>query len=288
MNLTTYHAAATFLERVEAVLEKEEVVNGVMLGISYSLRRAANRVKTPPYLATIEDEDSVILAAMMTPPQALVLYSPAGLNQPALELVARNLFENNWPVSKVLGPPELSKTFAEHFTRISGRTYSNGLRERIYELTEVIMPQKMPSGQLRGATQSDLEIVTDWFEAFEAEALGSGMTRADAERVAKARVEAGEIYLWEDTGKVVSMAGKSRPTKQGITVNAVYTPPELRGHGYASACVAQLSQLLLDSGYRFCTLFTDLANPTSNSIYQKIGYRPVCDFYEYLFEKTFS
>jgi hypothetical protein len=60
-------------------------------------------------------------------------------------------------------------------------------------------------------------------------------------------------------------------------VNFVYTPPEFRGRGYASNLVAHLSQELLDEGRKFCFLFTDLANPVSNSIYQKIGYRPVSD-----------
>jgi predicted GNAT family acetyltransferase len=63
----------------------------------------------------------------------------------------------------------------------------------------------------------------------------------------------------------------------------VYTPPEWRGKGYASACVAALSQLCLDSGYQFCMLYTDLANPTSNSIYQKIGYQPIGESREYRF-----
>ena len=79
------------------------------------------------------------------------------------------------------------------------------------------------------------------------------------------------------------MTARSRPTHHGIAVNAVYTPPEQRGRGYATAAVATLSQQLLYEGYDFCCLFTDLSNPTSNRIYQRIGYRPVCDFNEYIF-----
>jgi hypothetical protein len=79
------------------------------------------------------------------------------------------------------------------------------------------------------------------------------------------------------------MAASARPTKNAIAVNTVYTPPENRGNGYASGCVAQLSQRLLDSGYKSCVLFTDLANPTSNKIYQNIGYKPVADFTAYEF-----
>ena len=80
------------------------------------------------------------------------------------------------------------------------------------------------------------------------------------------------------------MAATARPTRRGVGVNLVYTPPPLRGKGYASSCVAALSQLQLDSGYQFCVLYTDLANPTSNSIYHKIGYVALCDSDEYVFE----
>ena len=81
----------------------------------------------------------------------------------------------------------------------------------------------------------------------------------------------------------MSMAARARPMTHGVVVNAVYTPPEMRGRGYASACVGHLSQHLLDSGYQFCCLFTDLSNPTSNNIYQRLGYHPVCDYDEYVF-----
>lgn len=84
------------------------------------------------------------------------------------------------------------------------------------------------------------------------------------------------------------MAAVARPTLHGITVNLVYTPPEQRGRGFASNCVAALSQRMLDGGYQFCTLFTNLANPTSNDIYQQIGYRSIADFNEYRFENRES
>jgi predicted GNAT family acetyltransferase len=96
-------------------------------------------------------------------------------------------------------------------------------------------------------------------------------------------IEEGRLYLWCD--KVpVSMAWKARPTKSGVVVSGVYTPPEHRRRGYATCCVAALSQRLLDTGYTYCTLYTDLANPTSNSIYRKIGYQPVCESMMYRFE----
>ena len=79
---------------------------------------------------------------------------------------------------------------------------------------------------------------------------------------------------------------KTRPTRHGISVSLVYTPPELRGRGYATACVGELSRKLLGAGREFCALFADLANPISNHIYERIGYRPVCDYEEYRFEEA--
>ena len=81
------------------------------------------------------------------------------------------------------------------------------------------------------------------------------------------------------------MALQTRPTQHGIGVGGVYTPPELRRRGYASSCVAALSQRLLDAGFEYCTLYTDLSNPTSNDIYQQIGYRPVGDVQEIKIER---
>ncbi len=100
---------------------------------------------------------------------------------------------------------------------------------------------------------------------------------------AEDRIAQGAVYLWDDGGAPVTMAAWAGPTPNGVRVNLVYTPPELRGRGYATACVARLSQLLLEQGRRFGFLCTDIANPTPNRIYRRIGYRPVCDVSEYHF-----
>ena len=92
------------------------------------------------------------------------------------------------------------------------------------------------------------------------------------------------MYLWEDSQRPVSIAGFGSPTPHGVRIGPVYTPPDLRGRGYASSLVAKTSQRLLDAGRQFCFLFTDLANPISNHIYQEIGYEPVCDVAEYRFQ----
>ncbi len=137
------------------------------------------------------------------------------------------------------------------------------------------------AGGLRVASATDTDLVVAWVDAFHREAVpDQPPSSAEATR---RRLAAGVVYLWED-GAPVSMAMKTRPTADGVSIGDVYTPPELRRRGYASACVAALSQQLLDAGFAYCTLFTDLSNPTSNAIYQQIGYRPVCDFRELKFD----
>ncbi len=75
-------------------------------------------------------------------------------------------------------------------------------------------------------------------------------------------------------------------TPNGVRIGAVYTPPKYRGRGYATACVAALSQRMLDTGLAFCFLYTDLSNPTSNNIYQRLGYHPVRDVVDYHFDES--
>jgi len=137
---------------------------------------------------------------------------------------------------------------------------------------------------MRLATAADRDLIADWLAAFAVEALGAQDTSPRHE-IADRWIDVPDrrMYLWEDGG-VVSLCGVSGETPHGIRVAPVYTPPELRGRGYASACVAAVSQAQLDAGRRYCFLFTDLANPTSNHIYRAVGYEPVCDVDEYRFD----
>jgi hypothetical protein len=162
----------------------------------------------------------------------------------------------------------------------TGAKYKAGMRQRLYELRTVIPAQTAP-GALRLASENDLDLVARWIGEFSTEALPGG-DMAKSRESAASRIALRDVYLWESM-QPVSMAATTRPTTNGIGISLVYTPPGLRGKGYASACVAALSQRLLDSGRKFCCLFTDLSNPTSNHIYQSIGYTPVADFKELIF-----
>jgi predicted GNAT family acetyltransferase len=276
-----YRSAEGFLERTRAALESNEAANGLMLGLSEVLVEHPERYKAAPCLKVVVDGEGLVLAALMTPPHNLIVYGHRGDQGGAARALAGSLRRGSWKVPGVFGPGGAPAAVAEAWAQEAGHRYSLASRQRVYELREVLVP--VPErGRLRSATEEDLELVSAWHYAFHHELFGR-TDREQARQAAEARVRAGDIFLWEDD-QVVSVALKTRPTRHGISVGLVYTPPELRGRGYATACVGELSRRLLGAGWEFCALFADLANPISNHIYERIGYRPVCDYEEYRFE----
>jgi predicted GNAT family acetyltransferase len=146
---------------------------------------------------------------------------------------------------------------------------------RLFRLETVRPPAPVP-GRLREALPQDRDLLVEWSAAFMAEALPD--EPGDPAAPIDLRLgRPGLVWIWEDGGIPVSTAHRTEPALGVVRVANVYTPPELRGRGYASACVAGLSQDALDHGVIHCALYTDLSNPTSNKIYQAIGYEPVGD-----------
>ncbi len=279
MFVRTYGNAAGFLHAMQEWLERDEVANSLMLGICLRLRQGPVAAPAPVYLASVEDERGPLLAAIMTPPYRAIVAGGERECAEALDAVARDLVAGDWRVPGVVGPVHTAAGFAAAWKRISSGPYTISQHQRLYVLRRVQHPRYSP-GRLRAAAASEVPLLARWMGAFQEE-VGED-TAPEAEEMVRRRVAAGELYVWDD-GRPASMAGKTRPTAHGISVGPVYTPPELRGRGYATSSVASLSQALLDAGRSFCTLYTDLSNPTSNDIYQQVGYRPVCDSDRYDF-----
>ena len=149
------------------------------------------------------------------------------------------------------------------------------MEQRIYQAASVSLPNVAP-GQLRTATDNDLEVMQQWTYSFVRE-CGLNHDLATIRKLVKNSVNMGNRYIWEVNGNPATMASVGGPTPSGIRISSVYTPRELRGQGYGSSAVFSLTNKMLSQGKRFCFLYTDLANATSNSIYQRIGYSPVSD-----------
>jgi predicted GNAT family acetyltransferase len=158
------------------------------------------------------------------------------------------------------------------------------MRQAMHVLDEVQPPARPAPGTLRPAHQHERDLVVEWMRAFSEEA-GLQEGQAQAEQVADRKLAHGRLFIWED-GAPVSMAGTG-PCISGIArIAPVYTPHEHRNRGYATNLVAALSRQALAEGATCCTLFTDLANPTSNKIYAEVGYRRIADWEEHAFERA--
>lgn len=282
MQLTVFQTATDFLAQAQGFLASHEAQNNLPLGLSAGLVANPNLYPSQPYFAVVKSGSEVVAAVLRTPPHNLVLALCDSYE--ALELVSKDLYAAYKTLPGVTGPTEAALRFSEIWHSLTGQTYAKNVAERIYQLTKV-NPVPIVPGAMRCVAEADRTLLRHWLMEFQRDAFGEVDVSAVERSITNVLTSPPELrgmYVWQD-GEPVSLAGYSGPTPNGIRVGPVYTPPQYRGRGYATACVATLSQKLLDEGRQFCFLFTDLANPTSNHIYQVIGYEPVCDVDEYRF-----
>ena len=268
-----------FIHVAGEFLLEHEAENCLPLGIADSIRAGDY---PEAYFAILRDGDTIVGAALRTPPFSVRLSVPFAVN--AMPRLVDDLFVIAPDLRGVGAEVSVARAFAERWTERTGTVARRQMAERIFRLERVITTHPVP-GSMRVAEAGDRSLLAAWLRAFALEALGertdegSGLRVADRWLAAQRR----RMYVWED-GRPVSIVGVSGETPHGIRVAPVYTPPELRGRGYASALTAAVSQAQLDNGRRYCFLFTDLANPTSNKIYRAIGYEAVCDVDDLRFE----
>jgi uncharacterized protein len=285
MEVARLEDAAAFLAEAEPLLLTDEARNNLIFGVAGTIR---DGLYDDFRLWLVRDGDRPVAAALRTPPYNLVLAQPE--SEAALTALADALAREQLPgVTGVV--PEVDR-FAESWAAAAGARARTNMRQGVYAL-EHVEPLPLVPGSARAATTDDRELALRWWIAFGEEVLhegGPGRDRAETTLDHRLSAPRTGILLWEDDGEPVSLAGWGGQTPNGIRVGPVYTPPELRGRGYATALTAELSQRLLDGrlfegGRRFCFLYTDLANPTSNAIYERIGYRRVAESAEVIFER---
>jgi RimJ/RimL family protein N-acetyltransferase len=267
-----YASADAFLARAEPWLLAGEVENNVVLGLALARR---GRTEPGVWFATLERGDELLGCALRTPPRGVLLTRAP---RDALAGLLAGLGAEAASLPSVVGPEPAAGELAALWSDAFGRPSQPRVRQRLYELRSVAPFAPQATGALRRAGEADLDLLRRWVGAFLAEATPADPAAPDA--LARERLASGSLHLWED-GEPVAMAGSTGSTPNGVRVSLVYTPPALRGRGYAKACVAALSSRLLAEGRRYCCLYADLANPASNAVYRRIGYRPVSDAAEY-------
>jgi len=279
MKLTVHTDASGFLDTAENPLLVDEAKNNLILGIADRVRCGRSYGDEPPYFLTVEEDGVLVATAIRTPPFPLVVHC-VEKHLDALDPLVDHLRTADPGLPGVNGEARAAAAFVNRWTGKSGGRAEVGMRMRVYALHQVDPPIDVP-GRMRLARSEDVDLIAEWMLGFHEEAV-PGDPPSDPRETVRRFMKSGTLAVWDHDGPV-SMAGSSRGSRNGATVSAVYTPHEHRGNGYASACVAALCQWLLDEGKAFCTLYADLANPTSNKIYQRIGFRPVADAAVYRF-----
>jgi predicted GNAT family acetyltransferase len=277
MRCETTADPGAFLARVEDFLLRDPVAHNVLVTNVRARRDGSVADPTPAtYAVVLDGEGAVVGAAMRTPPHAVALSTmPVAAVGPLVEALAAACPD----AAGVTGMVAEAEAFARAWSGRTGSTLSVERRERLYRLDAVTVPPA-PPGDWRPAQPADRDLLVEWSDAFEAE-VGLGPRRSVAQDV-EWRIAEGRVFFWVD-GTPASYAAMSRPAGGVVRIGPVYTPPERRRRGYAGALVAAVSQRALDGGAAHCCLYTDLANPTSNSIYMAVGYRPVADVTAYGF-----
>jgi len=268
--------AATFLARAGPFLCAHEPEHNLALGLLGRLRVEPRLYGFDPTFVVAEEAGSVVGCLLRTPPHGVVLSRFESLQ--AVDAVAEVAHDIYRQLPGAVGPSDVVARFAATWSRLTGSQARIGIRQCVHAASVVHELPRAP-GRMREAGPGDIPTVLDWLDGFAEEALGEAPHREEAEATYRRR-EAdpdGAWLLWDDNGPV-SLAAYGNPTPTGTRVGPVYTPPEHRGRGYATSLVADLTAERLSAGLAFCFLFTDLANPTSNAIYARIGYEPVADW----------
>jgi len=268
-----FESAAGFLSQAEPILRGDEARTSLMYGIVRRLAEGGRYGDEPPVLVCVLAGEEIVALATRTPPYHLIIHA-VDLGRDAIPTLVEFLRRRDPDLPGVHAEKEIARQFAEAWTEGHGRNHHVSMEQRLYRLDEVAAVPASP-GEFRLAAPADRDLLAAWVCSFITEAT-PGDSHPDPLAFVDRHIEAGTLGVW-DHGGPRTMAAITRGTPRGVAVSLVFTPPESRRQGYASSCVAALSQRQLDAGKSFCTLFTDLSNPTSNAIYQRIGYRPLAD-----------
>jgi|SRR5580658_604014 GNAT superfamily N-acetyltransferase len=264
---------ASVLRRSGVFLSSQPVLHNLVLSILHA--RVAQGDPGRYWMAIQQDDTvGVVVQSPLTFPATLT-----PMETPVAAAIADAIAEAGIALPGINGEASTAAMFAGQWSERSKSAATPFQGNRLYELLEIGEAPDI-EGRLRRAGPKERNLMILWTRAFQHEIGESGN---DTELRVDRGLAAGQLWLWDRSGEAVSMAVSREPLYGVVRLSGVYTPPEKRKHGYAAACVRALSKQLREAGYR-CILYTDLGNPTSNSIYRRIGYRAVAEALRYRFE----
>lgn len=271
VHISFTHDAAKVLAVAGAWLAQRPVEHNLILTLLH--HRAAFPQEGRYWIAA--DGDAVLGVVFQSPTTFHATVTPMDISM-VDEVVDAVADHTNLP--GVMGEAATASRFAGRWTELRNTSAHPAAAQRLYELATLTEPIGI-SGVLRVATEDDVPMLIDWMHGFNAD---TGEHGTDPAEVVPLRVRAGHFRIWDDGSPVATAA--ATPPIAGVTrIQAVYTPPERRRHGYAAATVGALSGEQVAAGHR-CILYTDLANATSNSIYRRLGYRARAEIIRFTFD----
>ncbi|WP_242264704.1 GNAT family N-acetyltransferase [Bacillus cereus group sp. BfR-BA-01422] len=268
IQLHVYEEIVNFKEEVTLFLEKNEQENNLILGV-------LQMVHQPIFMGIAKQGEEIAVVFLQTEEKKQIIVATSEMAEEDIVELAKKLAKVYPNVPGLIGNKKIVQRLAEEIAVLENKKTTVAMEQGIYELKQV---KKKWNGDevFREVNSDELTLIEKWIYQF-CEDVNLPTTKEEAKQTAHTLITNHRLFGLEVDGKLVSVAAKTRPTKNNITVNFVYTPKEERKKGYASNCVAALSQRMLDEGYKTTTLYTDLANPTSNKIYQEIGYEQIAE-----------
>jgi hypothetical protein len=287
MELRFYDDPGEFLDVAGAGFAEQPVLSTVMASVATRVRdQRTSGVPWPDgvpcWFAAFVDSGTVVATAMRTAPFGEYPAYLMPMSDDAAVLLARTLLDRDEPVLGANGALPAVQVFCEEMAEATGKTATVRQHTRLFELGQLKEPRETP-GRLRAARLEEQDLVTSWYDAFMADAdeqagrsPGSSPHESPTPAEMRRRIETGQVFVWEVDGAPVHVTAATEPAFGVSRVGPVYTPREHRGRGYASRAVYEVSRLIVERGVRAC-LFTDQANPTSNKIYEALGYERLVD-----------
>jgi GNAT superfamily N-acetyltransferase len=287
MELSFFEDPAEFLETAGPVLAEQPVLSTVIAGIAERIQAQARAgvpwpEGVPRWFAAVLEGDRVVGTAMRTAPFGDYPAYLMPMPDDAVRLLSRALLDRGEPVLGANGALPAVQIFCDDMAAATGKQARVAQHTRLFELGELVEPRPV-EGSLRSARLDEQELVAAWYDAFMADAdeqagrePGVSAHESPSPEELARKIGTGRVYVWVDDDTPVNVTAASVATYGVSRIGPVYTPRDHRGRGYASAAVYAVSRLLRETGERPC-LFTDQANPTSNKIYEAIGYRRLVD-----------
>lgn len=270
MKIIKHSNVEDFLSHNEEFLLKKESFHNLILGLAYNIKNKKIEPTSPLYYSITMNE-KIIGGALRSHDDRPFIVTEVPFK--AVDLLIQDLTTNNIDVEAVVGEEKTATYFKDRWIHLKDLDYKINLHLGVYECFDVIFPKTI-TGNLIEATQDHHIILKKFIIGFRQDCFpDQSIFDENIEKMIKQFLENKSVFLLRNSNnEIISMAANTRSTINGGTISLVYTPPEYRGRGYGSCVVSLLSEKILQSGKHFTCLFTDLTNPTSNSIYQKIGY----------------